>query len=150
MVSNREVVEALERIVVSYDPGAGIGVHLSAELTRSPAFDSVEYARVKQPSASTLQMAEAAAREISDRWMAGRATPIAFESIAAIIAHALDTRERETVERCANEAASHREWKFKRGGDDPHYTSCEGCGEFIASKIRATVRDENQKQNSVK
>lgn len=63
-MSNKEVAEAPERIVVSYDPGAGIGVHPSAELTRSPAFDSVEYARVKQPSATTLQTAEETATRI--------------------------------------------------------------------------------------
>lgn len=48
----------------------------------------------------------------------------------------------EKVEAAAKVAEKHKTWKYKRGGEDPHYTSCEGCGENIATAIRATKEEK--------
>lgn len=147
-MNNREVAEAPERILVQREADGS----LANEWHVGSAFgNDVEYALVKQPSATTLQIAETAAREWFEETQAvidGQiddprlltfnsnaqiALDMATAKLADIIAAALDTRERETFDRALEIAM---EIDTNRAG-------------FKATFVSAlvTVRDENQKQN---
>lgn len=63
---------------------------------------------------------------------------------SGIIALCIRVRN-EQREEDAKIAEGHEPWTFRRGGDKPHYTSCEGCGEKVAADIRATsIRNGEQ------